>query len=111
MRLRDLFIVNLKKYRKLRGVSQMKLAELCDTATSYIGQIEIGDKFPSIEMIEKMAKSLQIPPHLLFLDEHEADAHAAALTPLPKEPLLPERVKKELIDKLSGAITRIVEKL
>jgi transcriptional regulator with XRE-family HTH domain len=111
MRLRDLFIINLKKYRKLRGVSQMKLAELCDTATSYIGQIEIGDKFPSIEMIEKIAKSLQIKPHVLFLDEDEAGDQAAALKPLPKDPAVPERVKKELIDKLNGAITRIVEKL
>jgi transcriptional regulator with XRE-family HTH domain len=111
MGLKNLFIGNLKKYRKLRGVSQMKLAELCDTSTSYIGQIEIGNRFPSIEMIEKMAKSLQIKPYLLFLDAHEADDQAAALTPLPKDPVLPERVKKELIGKLSGAITRIVEKL
>jgi transcriptional regulator with XRE-family HTH domain len=111
MRLRDLFIVNLKKYRKVRGVSQMKLADLCDTATSYIGQIEIGDKFPSIEMIEKIAKSLQIQPYLLFLDEHEANVQAADLKPFSKGSTMPERVKKKLIEKLNGAITRIVTKL
>jgi transcriptional regulator with XRE-family HTH domain len=105
MRLRDLFIVNLKKYRKVRGVSQMKLAELCDTATSYIGQIEIGDKFPSVEMVEKIAKSLQIRPHLLFLDEHEADVQAADLKPFSKDSAMPEQAKKELIEKLNSAIT------
>jgi transcriptional regulator with XRE-family HTH domain len=111
MRLRKLFIVNLKKYRKVRGISQMKLAELCDTSTSYIGQIEIGDKFPSIELIEKIAKSLQIKPHLLFLDEPEADVQAAALQPLPRSSAVPERVKTELIKKLNDTITRIVKKL
>jgi transcriptional regulator with XRE-family HTH domain len=111
MHLRDLFIINLKKYRKARGVSQMKLAELCDTATGYIGQIEIGNRFPSVEMIEKIAKSLRIKPHLLFLDEGDADTQAAALTPLPRVTVLPERVKDELIRKLSAAVGRIVKKL
>ena len=89
----------------------MKLAELCDTSTSYIGQIEIGDKFPSIDMIEKIAKGLQINPHLLFLDEQEAEIQAAALRPLPGLSVIPERMKTELIGKLNSAITRIVRKL
>jgi transcriptional regulator with XRE-family HTH domain len=111
MRLRELFVVNLKKYRKVRAVSQMKLAELCDTSTSYIGQIEIGDKFPSIEMIEKIARGLEIKPYLLFLDEQEAGAKAAELRPLPKVPLIPERAKEDLLKQLNAAITRIVKKL
>jgi transcriptional regulator with XRE-family HTH domain len=110
MRLRNTFIINLKKYRKAREISQMKLAELCDTSTAYIGQIEIGNRFPSIEMIEKIAGSLQIKPHLLFLDEHEADTQAAVLQPLPKPYAMPERVKDELIGKLTAAVTRIVKK-
>ena len=40
----------------------MKLAELCGTSTSYIGEIEIGKKFPSIEMIEQILKDLEIIP-------------------------------------------------
>ncbi|MDR1902694.1 MAG: helix-turn-helix transcriptional regulator [Treponema sp.] len=111
MHLKDVFIVNLKKYRKTRGVSQMKLAELCDTSTSYIGQIEIGNRFPSIEMIEKISKSLQIKPHLLFLEEDDADTQAAAVPPLPPISTVPERVKGELLRQLNAAVTRIVKKL
>ncbi|MDR1619009.1 MAG: helix-turn-helix domain-containing protein [Treponema sp.] len=111
MHLRDIFIVNLKKYRKARGVSQMKLAELCDSSTSYIGQIEIGGKFPSVEMIEKIAKSLQIKPHLLFVDEFEADVQAAGLKPFPELSVMPERIKKDLVRQLTAAVTRIVKKL
>ena len=47
----------------------MKLAEYCNTTTSYIGHIEIGLKFPSMEMIEKMAEILRIEPYLLFKNQ------------------------------------------
>ena len=66
MTLKQVFIQNLKKFRKKEGLSQMKLAEYCDTATSYIGEIEIGRRFPSINMIEKMALALRIEPYHLF---------------------------------------------
>lgn len=72
MDLRHIFITNLKRLRKERKVSQMRLAELCETSTNYIGQIEIGQKFPSIEMIEKIARALEVRPFLLFLDAQDA---------------------------------------
>jgi transcriptional regulator with XRE-family HTH domain len=71
MRLKSVFIENLRKYRKERGFSQAALAEKCDTSTSYIGQIEIGNRFPSLELIEKLATALQIRPHLLFFIESD----------------------------------------
>lgn len=49
----------------------MRLAELCETSTSYIGEIEIAKKFPSIEMIEKIARALGIRPFQLFQDESD----------------------------------------
>lgn len=71
MTLRDIFIANLKKYRKENALSQMKLAEKCNTSTSYIGEIEIGRKFPSIEMIESICQALEIKPYQLFLEEDD----------------------------------------
>jgi len=44
----------------------MKLAEYCKTAHSYIGEIEAGRKFPSMELIEKIAQVLKIEPYLFF---------------------------------------------
>ena len=38
----------------------MVLAEKCKTSTSYLGEIEIGKKFPSIEMIQKIAEAYGI---------------------------------------------------
>ena len=44
MSLRDIFIKNLKKFRKEKSYSQMKLAEKGNTSTSYLREIEIGSK-------------------------------------------------------------------
>jgi transcriptional regulator with XRE-family HTH domain len=69
MLLQKVFIQNLKKIRKQSGFSQLRLAELCDTSASYIGEIEIGKKFPSVEMIERIAAALSVRPTLFFFDE------------------------------------------
>jgi transcriptional regulator with XRE-family HTH domain len=66
MTLKQIFIQNLKEFRKKEGLSQMKLAEYCNTAHSYIGEIEVGRKFPSMELIEKIAIILKIEPYLFF---------------------------------------------
>ena len=68
MSLKEIFVQNLKKYRKFEGISQMKLAELCKTDVSYIGQIEMGKRFPSIKLIEKIAKVLNVEAYCLFID-------------------------------------------
>jgi transcriptional regulator with XRE-family HTH domain len=65
--LKKTFIANLKKFRNHRGISQMKLAELCNTATNYIGEIEIGRRFPSLKLIEKIAQVLETEPYRFFI--------------------------------------------
>jgi transcriptional regulator with XRE-family HTH domain len=47
----------------------MRLAEMVGSSASYIGEIEIGRKFPSVELIEKIALALNIEPHSLFIEE------------------------------------------
>ena len=66
MDLQDIFISNLKRFRKERHLTQEQLAELCQTETSYIGQIEIKRRFPSLTFIEKIAEVLNIPPYYLY---------------------------------------------
>jgi transcriptional regulator with XRE-family HTH domain len=68
MEMMRIFASNMKKYRKKRQFSQMKLAELLNTTTSYIGEIEINRKKPSLDMVEKIAEVLGIEPFRLFLE-------------------------------------------
>ena len=69
MTLQQIFISNLKKFRKERKISQMGLAELCDTSGNYIGEIEMGRRIPSFEKIERIASALQISSHELFVQK------------------------------------------
>lgn len=69
MTIQELFILNLKGYRKLQNISQMQLAELCGSSTGYIGEIESGKRFPSVKMIERMASALHIESYFLFKNE------------------------------------------
>ncbi len=63
------FIANLKKWRKTRGLSQEKLAELCEVATGTIGNIECGIAKPSFDLLVTMANVLGIHPSLLLSDQ------------------------------------------
>ena len=48
------------------GISQVNLAERVGTSTQYIGQIEQNKKFPSPEMLERIAEALEIDSPQLF---------------------------------------------
>jgi transcriptional regulator with XRE-family HTH domain len=68
----------------------MKLAELCNTTTNYIGEIEIGRRFPSIQLIEKISQVLEIEPYCFFIDEsvekqNEIDRMINLLAKLPEQ--------------------------
>lgn len=98
MDLRTVFITNMKRCRKERKMSQMRLAELCETSTSYIGEIEISKKFPSVEMIEKIALALGVRPFRLFQDE----ADFAPADDIEKKRALVERIQKSVEEIIMG---------
>ena len=64
--LRELLGTNMKIFRNSAGLSQSKLAERVDTATNYISAIEAGRRFPSVEMLERIAVALNIDTTDLF---------------------------------------------
>jgi transcriptional regulator with XRE-family HTH domain len=68
--LRKILGANMKAYRKKLGYSQAKLAELINTATNYIAQIENGKRFPTDTMLEKIASALQKKAYELFSVGH-----------------------------------------
>ncbi len=66
MGIRHTFIQNLKFYRKRAGLTQEKLAEKIGMSTSYIGDMEARERFPSAETIDKIASALDLPVSTLF---------------------------------------------
>jgi transcriptional regulator with XRE-family HTH domain len=106
MNLRQIFINNLKEFRKKEGFTQMRLAELCNTSSSYIGEIEIGRKFPSTEMIEKIAEILRIEPYHLFKNSMEKYGNSEVDSAYP---LLPKSMKTEIRGKIDLLVSEILE--
>jgi transcriptional regulator with XRE-family HTH domain len=56
----------MRFYRNNLGLSQSKLADKVDTASNYIAAIEAERKFPSVEMLERIAGALKIDAPELF---------------------------------------------
>jgi len=64
--LRHIVAINIKNRRSSLGLSQAKLAELVDTAPTYIALIELEKRSPSFEMLERIAAALKVDPPDLF---------------------------------------------
>jgi len=79
----------------------MKLADYCDISPGYIGEIESGRKFPSPEMIEKIAKVLRIEPYRFFKNPRGNGSTSDAEKQLPR---LPYKIKKQIKTKLKRQI-------
>ena len=56
----------IRNYRTAKGLSQEKLAELAGCHSTYIGQIERGEKNATIESIEKISLALNVSMSTLF---------------------------------------------
>jgi len=73
--LRSLLAYNMKERRRILGISQANLAEKAGTSTHYIGQIELKNKFPSPEMLQRIATALGIDsPQLFSMDAFTNEA-------------------------------------
>ena len=57
---------NIKYYRKKQHLSQEKLAEKADASANYIALIENCKYFPSLPMIQQIAKALNVESLDLF---------------------------------------------
>jgi len=97
MTFQELFIKNLKDYRKIQGISQAKLAEICDSSQAYIAEIEVGKKFPSPDMIERIASALGIESYSLF--QNRPIAEGQTLTPSQRQ---------EIAGKVYESVVKIV---
>jgi transcriptional regulator with XRE-family HTH domain len=57
--LRRVLASNMKYYRKILDISQAKLAEKANITDNYIALVETGKRFPSVKMLEQIAKALE----------------------------------------------------
>lgn len=57
---------NIRNYRKQKNLSQEQLAEFVDVSSNYISQIELGKKFPSLDVFVKLLIAIDTPADLVL---------------------------------------------
>lgn len=53
-------MIDFKFWRNKRNLTRPKLAKMVNTSVNYIYEIETGKKFPSMQMMDKLVKALEI---------------------------------------------------
>lgn len=107
--IKKVFGQNLRKYRKRKGFSQEKLAELVGLGQKSISPIENGSSFISMEKFEKLCEVLEVEPFQLFLTNETSGEIADDLR---RERVL-TRLKtcnREELDLLCDVLTKFIER-
>ncbi len=66
MNTKELLGLKVKEFRKLRKITQEKLSEIVGVDNGYISKLEVGQNFPSITTLEKIANALNVELYELF---------------------------------------------
>jgi transcriptional regulator with XRE-family HTH domain len=86
----------------------MRLAELCDSSTGYIGEIESGKRFPSVNMIERIAQALKIESYFLFKNEPIEPSVSNVFLKDHVTKLAPSQ-KRDILDKVNSALLKVLD--
>ena len=94
--IREVLAKNIKEYRRKYGFSQDKLAELAGISSQYLATVETCRKFPTPEVLERLAEALEIEPHELF-----------TVDPSPQNEL--EQLRREIKNDIKNAFGERLE--
>jgi transcriptional regulator with XRE-family HTH domain len=64
--IRNILARNIKENRRKNGLSQDKLAEKAGISTPFVAMIEVSRKFPTPDVLDKIADALNIKTWELF---------------------------------------------
>ncbi len=80
----------IKYFRKQKNISQERLSELSELHPTYIGQLERGEKNPSMDTIYKICCGLDIPVSYILekIDEYQLNNYSH-VTAMPEEDNIP----------------------
>ena len=104
--LQDIFINNLKFYRKESKLSQEALSEKLNKGTNYINKIESRASFPTIQVVEQIANTLGIKASQLF----EENRTPRNIVEIDRDKFISD-VTEKLCIKISAEMKTILEKL
>jgi transcriptional regulator with XRE-family HTH domain len=95
--IREVLASNIKEYRRKCGFSQDKLAELANISSQYLATVETCRKFPTPEVLDRLAEALGIETYELFI-----------VKPSPEDAM--ERLHNTLVCNIERVIADAIDK-
>jgi len=95
--IRDILARNIKENRRKCGFSQEKLAEKAGISTPFIAMIEVSRKFPTPDVLDRIAGALNIKTWQLF-----------AVQPSPEDAM--EQLRMSIVKDIDQVVTEAVKK-
>jgi transcriptional regulator with XRE-family HTH domain len=95
--IRDILARNIKKNRRKNGFSQERLAEKAGISTPFVAMIEVSRKFPTPDVLDRIAGALHIKTWELF-----------AVPPSPEEAM--ERLHQSIVKDIDQVVAVAVKK-
>ena len=104
--IKEIFAENLRKNRRKKGLTQEKLAEKAGMSLQYLAMLELGRKFPSGEMLERLATALDIETYELLAIAPSANNELEILRSdvIYEVKALNEKLAQDITDKVIKAI-------
>jgi len=65
--IQETFAKNLRENRRKCGFTQVQLAEKAEISTNYLAMVELARYIPRVEIIERLAKVLNVEIYELFI--------------------------------------------
>ena len=110
--IREILALNLKEYRRKCGFTQEKLAEKAGISANYLSMVEISRKFPTPEMLDRLAEALDIQTFQLFDPSATPDG---ALLHLEQsiieniEQIIKTSIKQEILSEIDLSVSKAVK--
>ncbi len=78
MGLKQIVARNVRRLRNERGLTQEELSGMAGINRNYTGMIEREQRSPTVDMLEKLAKALQVDPVMLLQADKEPNSNGAS---------------------------------
>ena len=110
--IREILARNLKEYRRKNSLTQEKLAEKAGISANYLSMVEISRKFPTPEMLDRLAQALNIQTFQLF---NPSAAPDSAMLNLEQtiveniETVVRTAIKKDIIGEIDKTVIKAIK--
>ena len=110
--IREILALNLKEYRRKSGFTQEKLAEKAGISANYLSMVEISRKFPTPEMLDRLAQALDIHTFQLFDPTATPDGallHLEQAIVENIETVIRRTIKQDMVSEINQTVSKAIK--